>query len=79
VWIGPLGLLPEIPTRDFDDAAAMHIPTAFPRQVRKDPIGHIDLHFLALPLLRLSILHSRGEVLSGSVRKDSARAKGRSH
>jgi hypothetical protein len=27
--------------------AAVPVPSAFPRQVRNDPVGHINLHFLA--------------------------------
>jgi hypothetical protein len=54
MWMRLRGLrkveLLEGPSRDFDDLAVLHVPAAFPRQVCNDPVGHINLYFLAQPV-----------------------------
>jgi hypothetical protein len=41
VWIGSLSLPLERPRRDFDEVAVVHVPAAFLRQVRNDPVGDV--------------------------------------
>jgi hypothetical protein len=44
--------------------AVVRVPAAFPRHVRNDPVGHINLHFLSRPrVLRFPFLHRRGELI----------------
>jgi hypothetical protein len=65
VWIGTVNHLLEGPTRDIDDVVVVHVPAAFPRQVRNDPVGDAEhlVGLLAIPLAQLPFLHSRRELL----------------
>jgi hypothetical protein len=42
----------------------VHVPAAFPRQVRNDPVGHIDPHFLSWSVFHFPYLQRWGELLS---------------
>jgi hypothetical protein len=55
---GPMNLLLERPTRDIDDVAVVHVPAAFPLQVRNDPVGDV-VHVLALTAVRMAQLPFR--------------------
>jgi hypothetical protein len=52
-----MSLLLERPRCDFDEVEIVHVPAAFPRQVRNDPVRHINFHFIAPDVLRLPFLY----------------------
>jgi hypothetical protein len=53
------------PRRQLSDTTLVHVPAAFLRDVRNDPVGHIEFHNVARQFVAFPFLIDGGKSLTG--------------